>query len=445
MNDPTLFPGGVGEPTPAPKLYRGPARLQLPNREQVLLVPSDLDSMLPCDHRARLVWDYVKGLDLAPFYARILAVVGEAGRPPIDPAILMTLWLYATLESVGSARELERLCEAHDAYRWICGGVGVNHHTLSDFRSGNGEQLDRILSESVAALMKEGLVDLDRVAQDGIRVRAEAGSASFRRQESLEDMLKAAEERVKTLRTSVDDLPRTTSKRQFAAQQRAARERTVSVRRALANRAEVEAIKRKKGNGGEAAEKARASTTDPEARIMKMPDGGCRAAYNGQFATATGSQVIVGVDVTNQGNDAGWLGKMNEQIEGRYGRRPRESLADSGFVNYADIEREGLRGTLAYTPVPGRASDKRGSYEVHETDTPVVAKWRERMGTPEAQKIYRERASTAECVNAQARNRGLRRTFVRGLNKVRSILLWFALAHNCLRAAALRRGALAAA
>jgi transposase len=145
----------------------------------------DLESLLAPDHQARTVWAFVEGLDLTPLYEKILSVKGHAGRSAIDPAILMALWLYATLDGVGSARGLERLCESHDAYRWICGGVSVNYHTLSDFRVGTGEYLDQQLTVCVASLMAEGLVELKRVAQDGIRVRASAGASSFRRNPTL--------------------------------------------------------------------------------------------------------------------------------------------------------------------------------------------------------------------------------------------------------------------
>src|SRR5688572_29882003 len=147
---------------------KGEPRVHRPNRQQLELRPTDLDGLLPADHRARVVWQFVEGLALEPLYARIKAVEGHAGRPAIDPAILMTLWLYATLEGVGSARALARLCEEHDAYRWVCGGVAVNYHTLADFRVGPGEELDELLTTSVAALMAEGVVDLTRVAHDGV-------------------------------------------------------------------------------------------------------------------------------------------------------------------------------------------------------------------------------------------------------------------------------------
>ena len=296
-------------------------RVQRPNRTQLAWRPVDLEALLPADHRARVVWEFVEGLELGPLYGAIKAVEGHAGRAPIDPAILMALWLYATLEGVGSARALARLCEEHDAYRWICGGVSVNYHTLADFRVAHPEVLDGLLTTSVAALLAEGLVELTRVAQDGVKIRASAGGASFRREKRLTECLAEATAQVAALREQLEGDPGRVSRREAAARQRAAEERRRRVAQALAELPGLEARRRKAGVKGPA---------------------------------------------------------------------------------------------------------------------------RQRMGTVEAKAAYRERGATSECVNALARNRGLRQVGVRGLQKVRAVLLWFALAHNLPRAARLR-GAVALA
>jgi transposase len=269
--DDTLFDLPPAEPGAGPAEGSGRPRLQRPDRDRVELRPTHLDGLLPADHRARLVWAFVEDLDLSPLHARIRAVEGHAGRPPIDPAILVALWLHATLEGVGSARALARLCEEHDAYRWLCGGVGVNHHTLADFRVEHAGVLDGLLTASVAALVAEGHVSMERVAQDGVRVRASAGAASFRRRDALVEALVDAEAQVTALRAELDDDPGATSRRVAAARERAARQRAERVRAALAALPALEAVKRRNGRP---AEEARASTTDPEARVMKMADGG---------------------------------------------------------------------------------------------------------------------------------------------------------------------------
>jgi transposase len=425
---------------PVPEAPRGRPRLQRPDRDQVELRPTHLDALLPADHRARLVWDFVMGLDLSPLHERIRAVEGHPGRPPIDPAILVALWLYATLEGVGSARALARLCEEHDAYRWLCGGVGVNHHTLADFRVDHEDALHDLLTGSAAALIADGLVTMQRVAQDGVRVRASAGAASFRRRDTLTEALHAAEAQVSALRTELDDDPAATSRRVAAARERAAKERLERVRRALGALPAVEAARRR---NGKPAEDARASTTDPEARVMKMADGGFRPAFNAQLASDTASGVIVGLDVIDAGSDHGQLAPMLDQIERRYGQVPDEVLVDGGYVKLAEIEDLSRThcGTTLYAPPTTPRDPTRDPHQPLPDDPPAVAAWRVRMGTQEARDIYRERASTAELANAQARNRGLRLLRVRGLVRVRAVVLWFALAHNLMRTVALRRSA----
>jgi transposase len=280
------------------RVMQSAPRYQRPNRAQVELRPRNLEALIPEDHPVRTVWAFVAGMDLLPLYQRIRAVEGGAGRPPIDPAILMALWLYATLEGVGSARALERLCQQHDAYRWLCGGVSVNHHSLADFRVAHGAFLDHQLTVGVATLMSKGLVSMKRVAQDGVRIRASAGAASLRRQPSLERCLEEARVQVEALRQELRDDPAASAQRERAARLRAAEEREQRVRKALEHLPQVEAKKK-------AAEKpkARVSTTDPEARVMKMADGGFRPAFNGQFCTDTETQVVVGVDLSNEGSD----------------------------------------------------------------------------------------------------------------------------------------------
>lgn len=437
--DDTLFTLPATELPESEELAPGTPRLQRPNRGQVELRSVDLDGLLPADHRARLVWAFVEGLDLAPLYDRIKAVEGHPGRPPIDPAILTALWLYATLEGVGSARALDRLCAEHDVYRWLCGGVGTNYHTLAAFRVEHADVLDRLLTESVAALLADGLVTMAAVAQDGMRVRAGAGAASYRRRSTLERFLAEAEAQVTALKAELEDDPAATSRRVAAARERAATERAERVRKALEHLPELEAARRR---AGKAADEARASTTDPAAKVMKMADGGYRPAYNVQFAADTKSQVIVGLDVSTAGTDQGQLTPMVRQLRQRYGRDPDALLADAGFLKTAEIDALAC-GTTLYLPVRKPEDPSRDPHQPLPDDSPAVAAWRIRMGTDEAKEIYKDRAATAECVNAIARNRGLQRFGVRGREKARAISLWFALAHNLMRTVVLREAAAA--
>jgi len=434
QTEPVLF---VVEPRPGPEsLPPGQPRLRRAERHQVVMQAASMDALLPEDHRARWVWEYVEGLDLSRLYEAIQSVEGGPGRDAIDPRILMALWLYATLEGVGSARQLAQLCVDHVAYRWICGGVSVNYHTLSDFRTAHPELLDELLTQSVATLMHEGLVTLHRVAQDGMRVRAHAGAASFRRRPSLEECQRQAQEQVASLRRELESDPAASTRRQQAARERARQERSRRIGRALEALGEIEKKKpdRRKKDG------ARASTTDPEARVMKMADGGFRPAHNVEIATDTASQVITGVEVVNVGSDTGQMPPMVRQHQERYGRTPAEILVDGGFAQLESIEQVSSPavGTTVYAPLQKTRKEGRDLHQPLPGDSEAIAAWRRRMGTVEAQEIYKERAATAECVNAISRNRGLHQFRVRGLQKARSVVLWFALAHNLMRAVALR-------
>jgi transposase/IS5 family transposase len=410
-----------------------PARVIMPNRTQIELRPMDLESLLPEGHRARLVWAWVERQDLGAMYAAIKVRQGGVGRSAIAPQILLGLWLYATLQGVGSARQLSRLVLEHDAYRWMSGGVQVNHHSLSDFRVAHGAALDELLSASLAALMTAGAVKLECVAQDGVRVRASAGAASFRRKASLQDNLELARARVRELKEQIDADPAQDSRRKAAAQQRARREMQQRLQSALDRLPELEAIKRRNGSK---AEEARASSTDADASVMKMADGGFRPAYNAQYASDCDAQVIVGVEVSTSGSDMGQLAPMVEQIQERLGRAPHKMLVDGGFPAHAQIDAVADK-TEVYAPVPEAGAKKDDKHEPKPDDSAAVASWRQRMASEEAKALYKRRAATAECVNAQARNRGLQRMPVRGLKKVRCVALLFALAHNLMRTLAL--------
>ena len=418
-------------PTPTPR--GGTPRLRHANREQAEMRSCSLDQLVDADHEVRQVWAYVAGLDLSAVLAGIRAVEGGPGASATDPRILFSLWLYAVLRKIGSARELDRRARDDFPFQWLRGGVSLNYHTLADFRVAHGEVLDGLLTRSVAVLLEQELVVMDRVAQDGMRVRAAAGAGSFRRGPRLQEFLEEAEHQVETLRKELEEDPAAGTRRQRAARTRAAEDRVERVRKAIERLPEAAACKPAKDQ-----DKARVSTTDAEAKVMKMADGGFRPALNVQFATDTETQVIVGVEVVSSGSDQGKLAPMAAQLEDRYGAKPAEMLVDGGYTKKEDIEALGQEGTTVYAPVPKPKDGERDPHQALESDSPKVAEWRQRMGTAEAKEIYKERASTAECVNAQARNRGLQQFTVRGRAKARAVVLWYVLAHNLMRTAALR-------
>jgi transposase len=400
------------------------------NRAQVRLVPVDLEGLLPQDHQARAVWAFVEGLDLSEFYARIAAREGKAGRPAIDPRILLALWIEATLDGIGSAREIERQCRYHAAYQWICGGVNVNYHTLSDFRSESAELLEGVLTQSVAMLMWQGLVEIRRVAQDGMRVRAAAGASSFRTVPTLEKMTRIARQQVETLANEIDSDPGASKTREEAARKRAAEDRGKRIERALEEMQEAE--KRKRSKNGKKKSEPRTSTTDPTARVMKMADGGFRPAYNVHLATDTATHVVVAVEVDNRGTDLHAMMPLAEQVEQRFGVVAQEWLADGGCATLDNINKMSQRGCRVFSPLRERRSG-RARNEIRPTDSDAVRMWRERMSTDEGKTIYKQRASTAEWVNARYRAQGLGQFIVRGLKKVLSVALLHAITNNMAR------------
>lgn len=331
------------------------------------------------------------------------------------------------------------------AYQWLCGGVSVNHHTLSDFRTAHGEALDGLFTQVIASLVDKGLVKVSRISQDGTRQRACAGAASFRGEERLNKLLEEAKAHVAEVKAQVED-PETSaglSARKKAARQRAAREKQRRLEAAIAQLPELKAKQEaavKKAGGGKCGKKLkekkpRASSTDPEARTMKMGDGGFRPAVNVQFAVDTESRAVVGVDVSGEGSDKGLAGPMREQVEGRSGRKVEEHLYDGGFVVMEEIHEAAEAGVAVYAPVPTPRDPVKAAagfqYQPKRTDTPAQAAWRQRMGTEAGKEVYKQRASTVETVNADLKtHRGLTQLTVRGLKKAKCVALWCALAYN---------------
>lgn len=432
----------------------GAARVMSPQRDQVELRAVDLESLLAADHPARTVWAFVQSMDLAPLYARIKSVGGRGGAPAIDPAILVALWLWATVDGVGSAREVDRLCERDDAYRWICGGVGVNYHSLADFRTEHEAWLDAQLTRSIASLLDRRLVTLNVVAQDGLRVRAHTKASSFRRREKLAELHAQAQAQVSALKRELAEDAGASNRRKQAAVERAAREREQRLAAALATMdklqrkplAERKAPKPSKrrgrnddgpGDTGQAAPKPepelRVSTTDTDARVMKMADGGFRPAFNAQLAVDADTQFIAAVAVVNSGSDMGQMSPMHRDIQQRYATTPDHWLADGGFTKLQAIDEVTARGTQPVLPPPSSRNPDIDPLTPKASDTPAQAQWRSFMASDLAKALYIRRGATVECANAQLRRRGLARFNVCGLVKARAVLLWHALAHNLMR------------
>jgi transposase len=413
---------------------RGAPRLREPQRDQIELRAVDIESLIGEDHPVRVIWAYVSGLDLSELEDRIKARDDRPGHPAISPRLLLALWLYATSDGVGSARALERLCNSHDVYRWLCGGVSVNYHTLADFRVGCADLLDRLLTEHLAALADAGLIDLYALAQDGVRIRASAGAASFRREATLDRHLATAQAVVEELKREVDARSDASNQRIKAAKQRAARERSERVKAARTALAEIKQKRQdreeRRGNGKKPKE-PRASTTDAEARVMKMADGGFRPGYNVQVASVAGEQIVVAIDVCNTGSDRGLMRPMLERLRARTGHLPGRHLADGGFCSAQDIEWAHSKGVEVYCP-PTQSKHGTDPYLPRRDDGVGVLAWRARMASKPGKAQYKPR-SICECIHARWRNWDLRQLTVRGIEKVRAVVLCYALTNNILQ------------
>lgn len=428
----------------SPEESQAPVRLRQPQRDQLALVAQCTDDLVGADHRVRMVAAVVERLDVREFYKPIRARAGEVGRDATDPRLLIGLWLYACMRGIGSARELARRCEESIAFRWLCGGVSVNHRLLSDFRTDHGEALDDLLTQIIASLVEQGVITVSRVSQDGVRVRVGAGAGSFRREERLHKLLEEARGHVEELRRQLDAPEKMAGEKakKVKAQKRRAEEKQKRVERAIEQlpelkRKQEEAAQRAgKGKRGEQIrnKELRVSTTDAEARVMKMPNGGFNPAVNVQLAADTKSRAIVGVEVSNEGSDSAGLSQpMRKQVEERTGQKVEEQLMDGGYLRMQDIEDAQEEKVKLYVP-PKPARDKKNQgreLEVKAGDSEAVREWKQRMGSEEGKAIYKQRAQTSETVNADLRTyRGLTQILVRGLAKSKCVALWCALAYN---------------
>jgi transposase len=298
----------------------------------------DVERLIEEDHPARAIWEFVGHLDLSAFHEAIDAVEGRAGRPALDPQLLISLWIYAYSEGVGSAREIARLCEYHPAYQWLTGLEPVNYHSLSDFRVDHQAALDKLFTQVLGLLSAEGLVTLQRVMHDGTKMKACAGADSFRREEKLRAHLEMARQQVEAMG---DPRNEELSQRAAKARERAARERQERLEWA---QQELEKLRATKASA-EAQQEARVSETDPEARIMKQSDGGFAPSYNVQISTDAAHGIIVGVGISQSSSDQGELGPALDKVEKNMEQRPQQAVVDGAFTSretILDMEQRGV-------------------------------------------------------------------------------------------------------
>ena len=313
-------------------------RVQIIERRQMVLRPIEVERWIDSDHPARAIWELVGQRDLSGFYAPIKAMEGTAGRAPVDPRLLISLWVYAYSRQISSGREIEQRCRDYDpGFGWLTGLTVINHHTLSEFRTAHGAALDELFVEVLGVLSQAGVVSLGRVMHDGMKVKANAADNSFRREPSLRQHLEAARQQVEPLEQegSEENLEgKAWTQRRQQAQRRAAHERQQRVEQALAELEQIRACQKT----DEKREQARASLTDPEARIMKQAQGAIGPAYNVQISTDDPQRVIVGVGLSQNAADAAELAPAADRVEANLGRKPDQMVADGGFTNQSTVE-----------------------------------------------------------------------------------------------------------
>ena len=477
----------AGDPERAP-------RLQAVNRAQLQFRMVDVEALIPEDHPARAIWEFVGRLDLRRYTEPIRAVEGGAGRPALDPHLLVSVWLYSYSRGISSARAIERLCAHDPAYQWLTGCEGISAHTLSDFRVAHGDALHEVFIQSLGVLSAAGLITLERVMQDGTKIRASAAAKQFRRQARIRESLRIARAHVEALEGRPDE---DGSRQQQRARERARREKVARLEAALQ---EFEAL------AAAHSTVTRVSTTDPDARVMKQADGGSAPSYNMRLSTDAAHGVVVGVEVTQAGSDYRQLLPGLTRVEQNVGQPPAQMGVDGGYLSSDNIVAMAARGVELVGPAPTEAAahtsrttsyHRRGvapAYEasqfvydaasntyqcpqgqrLHYDATYVrdgtqrirhkaraaecqacpakplccpgnregrsierrehiaeVRAFREKMQTEAARAIYRQRAQVAEFPHLWVKAKlGLRQFRVRGLRNVRLEALWAVLTYN---------------
>ena len=463
------------------------------NRQQMSWRAVDVEHLIGEEHPARAIWTLVGRLDLSPFYRAIESSEEEGGRPAIDPQLLISLWVYAYSQGIGSAREVARRCEYDPAFQWLTGLAEVNYHTLADFRVEKQKELDELFTQVLAALSKEGLITLEQVMQDGTKIKALASCRSYRQEETIREHLERAQRRVAEMG---DPRNEESSPKAKQAQARARREQQERLQSALEELQKWQARK----SGEKAKKETRVSTSDPQARAMHQPDGGLALSYNAQISTDAAQGLIVGVAVTQEPNDSGQLLPAVDRLEQRLEKKPQQMVADSGYTTRENIEKMARReidflGTMRYENVPrgsmlpnqlppsafpylpeknhcvcpegkvlqpagqrkrgpgiiyhvyeARLEDcqacprkpeccpdnqKHGRSVAHPEESPLVMAFRKKMASEEARKQYRRRGRIVEFCHAWIKSKlGLRQFHVRGLKKVQMEMLWACLTYN---------------
>ena len=461
------------------------------NRQQLVMLTVDVEQLIEADHPARAIWEFLGRLDLSRFSEGVQAYEGERGRAAYDPQLLISLWLYSYSRGVTAGREIARLCETDPAYQWLTGMRVVNYHSLTDFRVQHESGLRELFIQILGVLSSEELVTLERVMNDGTKIKAQASRQSFQRAKRIKEHLLAARRHVEALERQAEE---EVGQKLGRAQERAAKESEARLAAALA---EFEKLGAQKSDVP--ADKLRVSVSEPEARKMKQPDGGYLPSYNVQISTDQAYGIIVGASLSQSAGDTKQLLPALTRVKENTGKLPAQVVADAGYASGFNIEQlaeqnidfiaplKDQLGQLKHTGIDPAFSREAFTYDeaankyVCPAGTKLTYQGRERRGegvtfkyrapasvckgcvhkpqccptsklgrslnrseyetqllrhklkmeTVEAQTIYKQRAQTAEFPIAWLKEKiGLRRFRLRGLRKAELEILWACATHN---------------
>jgi len=413
-------------------------KLHEPQRLQVEIKYGALDDCLEHDHKARIIWECVQAMDTNSCFRHLKTMINGRGRKATNPEVLLALWILACTDNISSSRVLVDLTKKHDAYRWICGGVAINHDMLCTFRSLDTSIFEDLCTSCLALMQFEGLLSDSDFAQDGTRIQSAAGNGSGRREKTLLEYKEDAEKAFKTLKANGGYDAKDLTKKQRAARCSAITDRKKRMELAKEELKKAQEKKRqskrkKKEDIKKEVEKTRISPTDPEARIMKMGGGGFSLAYNTQVVTGTQSRAIYSVSVSNSSDQGKAPKMMAETICAlrRAGKQePKNWICDSGYTTIKDIEGcydLSPNCNAVFAPKPNKKTDP---VKIKRTDGPGMRKWRNALNTEEFKETYSKRCSTVELSNARLKKGGVSRFSLRGLLNVRKEALLAALSHN---------------
>ena len=480
------------EPTMPPPVEAG-KRLKPIDRRQSFWGAIDIEKLIEEEHPARGIWAMVNRLDLSRLEAKIKAVEGKAGQSSLDPRLLMALWIYGYSEGVSSARELSRMCDYEPGCQWLTAMQPVNYHTLSDFRVEHKPELDEIFVQVLGLLSAEGYIEMKRITHDGTKIKAQAGTQSFRSEERIRQHLELARQQVEAMGSPQSE---ELSQRVIQARKRASREKKQRLEDALRELEQLQKVR-----AASERDQVRISETDPQARVMKQAAGGFAPSYNVQISTDAANGIIVGVDVTQAGNDCDQLVDAIDRVEGNTGQTPEQVLVDGGYTmknsnieamaergidlngpvvevnSEASFKKRGIQpefypdqfrydqatdtltcpaektlklrqtrqreGRIEYTYRASAADCQQCPFRnqccpkasprmvVRKEDSPAVAAFQAKMQTEAAKQLYRTRAQIAEFPHAWIKEKlGLRRFRLSGRQKVRAEAVWACLTYN---------------